>query len=256
MIHPTACIHPESQIGKKTRVGPFAVIEAEVIIGDECWIGSHAVVKRYTNLGNRNKVFEGCVLGGPPQDLKYRESQSYLHIGDGNTFREGVTIHRATEMDGQTRVGSDNYLMANAHVAHECVLENHVVLANCVSLAGHVRIQDHAFLSGGVVVHQFSSIGRLAMVGGNAKVTRDVPPFFLADGVPARLRSLNLTGLKRSGLDPARIGTLKKACHILFRRDLKLAQRIELLEELKSQEVTELVQFIRRSKRGLCRFGD
>src|SRR5207247_426621 len=144
--------------------------EQNTVIGQRCRIGSHAVVKQYTRIGDDNAIFEGAVLGGPPQDLKYRGERSWLLVGDRNTIREGATLHRAAREDAETRIGNDNYVMANAHVAHDCLLGDSIVVANNVALAGHVDIEDHAFLSGGVVVHQYSRVGRYAMVGGNSKV--------------------------------------------------------------------------------------
>ncbi len=254
-IHPTACVDASARLGAGCRVGPFAVIEGEVEVGEGCRIGAHAVIKRYTRMGRENRVFEGAVLGGIPQDRKFRDARSALRIGDRNVFREGVTVNRSTAEGGVTTLGDDNFLMTHSHVAHECVLGSGVVMANCVALAGHVHLQDGAFLSGGVVVHQFSRIGRHAMVGGNAKVVQDVLPFCLADGVPARLRGLNLVGLQRSGFEPGEIAALKRAYRILARQGLKLAEKLPLLDALESPPVAQLAGFIRGSERGFCRVG-
>ncbi len=253
-IHPTALIHPDARIGEQTKIGPYAVIEGDTDVGANCRIEAHAVVKRHTRMGNGNHVFEGAVLGGIPQDLKYSGSPSRLEIGDGNVFRENVTVNRSTEVGGVTRLGDRNYLMTCAHVAHECSLEDDVIMANNVALAGHVHIESKAFLSGGVVVHQFTRIGTLAMVGGNAKVTQDVLPFFLVDGVPARTRSLNLVGLQRAGYSRDAIRALKSAYRILSGREGRLQDRLQRLEKLEAEPVERLIRFIRGSERGFCRF--
>ncbi len=253
-IHPTALIHPDARIGEQTSVGPYAVIEEDTDIGPNCRIEAHAVIKRHTRMGKDNHVFEGAVLGGIPQDLKYSGTRSRVEIGDGNVFRENVTVNRSTEVGGVTRLGDRNYLMTCAHVAHECSLEDDVIMANNVALAGHVHIESKAFLSGGVVVHQFTRIGTLAMVGGNAKVTQDVLPFFLVDGVPARTRSLNLVGLQRAGYSRDAIRALKSAYRILSGREGRLQDRLQRLEKLEAEPVERLIRFIRGSERGFCRF--
>lgn len=253
LIHPTAVVHPEAKLGPGTEVGPYAVIEQDVVVGARCRIESHAVIKRYTQMGESNQVFEGAVLGGVPQDLKYTGRPSGLCIGDRNIFREGVTVHRATEPGGETRIGSDNYLMANAHVAHDCVLEHHILMANNVALAGCIDVEDHAFISGGVVIHQFSRVGRYAMIGGNSKITQDVLPFFLTDGVPGKVKGLNLVGLKRGGFIRDEILELKKAYRVLFLEVGKLQEKLDALCSINSEHVRHLVSFIQRSKRGFCR---
>ena len=251
--HPSAIIAEGAFIGEGTEVGPLAVIEAGAVIGRGCRIGTHAVIRGSTRMGDGNQVFEGAVLGGPPQDLKYRESESRLEIGDGNVFRENVTVHKATEEGAATRIGSRCFLMACSHVAHECILGDHVILANNVALAGHVGIENGAFLSGGVVVHQFSKVGCYSMTGGNAKVEKDVLPYFLVDGVPARTRGLNLIGLKRAGFSAESLRALKQAYRLLFREGGRLEEKLSQLRRIQSSEVDHLVAFIERSQRGFCR---
>ena len=251
--HPSAIIAEGAFIGEGTEVGPLAVIEAGAVIGRGCRIGTHAVIRGSTRMGDGNQVFEGAVLGGPPQDLKYRESESRLEIGDGNVFRENVTVHKATEEGAATRIGSHCFLMACSHVAHECILGDHVILANNVALAGHVGIENGAFLSGGVVVHQFSKVGCYSMTGGNAKVEKDVLPYFLVDGVPARTRGLNLIGLKRAGFSAESLRALKQAYRLLFREGGRLEEKLSQLRRIQSPEVDHLVAFIERSRRGFCR---
>jgi UDP-N-acetylglucosamine acyltransferase len=253
IIHPTAVIHPAARLGKGTVVGPYAVVEEDVIIGDRCRIKAHAVIKRYTSMADENLICEGAVLGGRPQDLKFSECRSYLRIGSRNVFRENVTAHRATEPEAETRIGSDNYLMVNAHVAHNCILEDHIIIANNVGLAGHVHIEHHAFLSGGVMVHQFGQIGRFSMIGGHAKITQDVLPFFLVDGIPARVRGLNLVGLKRSGFSHDEILDLKRAYRILLQSGLKLNEKLAAMQGIDSDHVRHLISFIQNSTRGFCK---
>ena len=203
-------------------------------------------------MGEDNRVFEGAILGGIPQDLKYSGEISYLRVGNRNTFREGVTVHRASDLEGETRIGNDNYFMGNVHVAHNCLLEGNVVLTNNIALAGHVHVEDHAFVSAGVVIHQFTQLGRHCMIGGNSKITQDVLPFFLTDGVPARVRGLNLVGLKRNGFSNQEISNLKRAYRILFQRGLKRKEKLTAMREIDSEHVFHLVSFIERSKRGFC----
>jgi UDP-N-acetylglucosamine acyltransferase len=235
------------------RVGPYAIIEDGAIVGPGTEIRAHAVVKRFTTLGSENVVFEGAVLGGEPQDVAFAGGESALIIGDRNRIREGVTLHRATTPGGATLVGSDCFLMAYSHVAHDDRLGDGVVLANNVALAGHVHVGERAFLAGGAGVHQFCQVGRLAMVGGNAKVTQDCLPFVITDGVPARARGLNLVGLRRAGLPAPSVSALKQAYRILLRSSLPLESALARLAELAEPVVDELVEFIRASRRGFHR---
>lgn len=253
-IHPTALVDPSCRIGEGTRVGPFAVIEAGVSVGGNCRIYAHAVIRTGTRLGEGNQVHEHAVLGGPPQDLKHRGGESGVRIGDRNVFREGVTVNRSTAEGAETVIGDDCYLMTQSHVAHECVLEDRVILANNVALAGHVSLGERVFLSGGVVVHQFSKVGRLAMVGGNGKVTQDVLPFSLADGVPARTRGLNLVGLRRAGFTPDQTRELKQAFRILQSPGVLLKDRLDELAALGSPLADQLREFIAGSQRGFSPF--
>jgi len=210
------------------------------------------MIKRFVEMGADNRVFENVVMGGEPQDLKYDGASSKVVIGDANIFREGVTVHRSAHGGGATRIGSRNYLMVYSHVAHDCVIEDDVILANNVLLAGHVVIEHHAFMAGGSGVHQFCQVGRHSMVGGNAKVEQDVPPFMLVDGVPARARGLNHVGLRRRGFSQEDISALKRAYRILFGPGL-LEDRLNRIQEIDSVHARYLVEFIRRSERGFCR---
>jgi len=252
-IDEQARIHPAARLGPGVSVGPFAVIEEDVEIGAGCTIRAHAVIRRYTRLGAGNSVHEGAVLGGEPQDVAFHGAPSRLEIGDGNRIREGVTIHRSSAEGGVTRVGSGCFLMAMSHVAHDCVVEDGALLANNVALAGHVGIGAGAFLSGGVVVHQFCRVGRLAMVGGNTKVIKDCLPFVVTDGVPARARGLNVVGLRRAGLGGPEVRTLKAAYRTLLRSGLSLGAALEQLAGVDDERVAELLAFVRASKRSFHR---
>ncbi len=254
LIHPTAVVDPGAEIGSGVQVGPYAVLEQDTVIGDRCTISAHAVIKQHTILGSGNLIAEGAVLGGEPQDLKYSGKRSYLQIGNRNVFRENVTVNRATEPEGRTKIGHSCFLMAYSHVAHECIVGNHVVLANNVALAGHVTLGDHAFLAGGAGVHQFCHVGKMSMIGGQAKVVQDVLPFFLVDGAPAVHRSLNLVGLRRSRLSKAHLRSLKKAYRMLASTELKLAGKLEELKSRDSPLLAELANFIESSERGICSF--
>lgn len=252
-LHPTAVIAPGVRLGQGVVAGPYAVVEEDVVVGDGCEIRAHAVVKRHTTLGPGNIVHEGAVLGGEPQDLSFQEGATELRIGARNRIREGVTIHRAATPGAVTLVGSDCFIMAYAHVAHDCRLGDHVILANNVALAGHVEIGDGAFLSGGVVVHQFCRIGRLAMIGGNAKIVQDALPFVITDGVPGRARGLNVVGLRRAGLGAAQFRALKDAYRLLVRSSLPLDTAIERMAAIRDPLVDEMIAFVRGSRRGFAR---
>jgi UDP-N-acetylglucosamine acyltransferase len=252
-IHPTAIVSADATIGSNVCIGPYSIIEGDVRIGNDCDIRAHVVVKRFTSLGESNSIHEGAILGGEPQDVSYRDCKSYLHIGSNNRVREGVTIHRGTEPDSVTTVGSGCFIMANAHVAHNCRVGDNVIIANNVALAGHVSIGDRAFISGGVVVHQFCRIGRLAMIGGNSKIVQDCLPFVVTDGVPGRASGLNAVGLRRAGLETSVIRNLRNAYRLLLRSGLDLESALTRLEEIEDPMVGELIAFVRSSKRSFCR---
>jgi UDP-N-acetylglucosamine acyltransferase len=228
------------------------VIEAETGIGEGSEIRAHAVIKRFTNLGPGNTVHEGAVLGGEPQDLGFVDCKSYLRIGANNRIREGVTIHRGTQPESETTIGSNCFIMANAHVAHNCRLGDEVIIANNVALAGYVDIHDRVFISGGVVVHQFCRIGRLAMIGGNSKIVQDCLPFVITDGVPGRAHGLNIVGLRRAGLKSSELQSLKQAYRLLLRSGLSLDDALESISNLTDPLVSQMIDFIRNSSRGFC----
>lgn len=252
-LHPTCLVGAGARLGAGVRVGPYAVVEDDTVLGAGCELRAHVVVKRFTRIGPANVIHEGAVLGGEPQDLSFAGGASALEIGARNHIREGVTIHRANKAGGATRIGSDCFLMAYAHVAHDCLLGDRVILANNVALAGHVDVGERAFLSGGVVVHQFCRVGRLAMVGGNTKVTQDCLPFVITDGHPGRARGLNVVGLRRAGVTASQLRTLRQAYRLLLRSALPLAAALQRLDELGEPLVDELAAFVRASKRGFHR---
>jgi len=251
-VHPSAVVAPTARLGRDVEIGPLAVVEDDTTVGDRCLIRSHAVIRRFTTLGSDNRVHEGAVLGGEPQDVSFGGQQTRLLIGDRNLIREGVTIHRSTKPGGATVVGSDCFLMAYAHVAHDGCIADRVIIANNVALAGHVEVGERAFLGGGVGVHQFCRVGRLAMVGGNAKVVQDCLPFVITDGHPARARGLNVVGLRRAGYGAAQLRTLHEAYRLLLRSGLHREPALEKLEALADPLVDELVGFVRGSKRGFA----
>ncbi len=254
-IHPTAIVNSRAEIAADARLGPYAVIEENVVIGANCEIGAHAVVKRYTTIGCRNRVFEHAVLGGEPQDVKFKGEASHLLIGDDNLIREGATIHRASGEGEATRVGSRNFLMIGTHIAHNCEVGDDNILANGAALAGHVHVEDHVFLSSNVGAHQFVRFGRYAMAGGKSKIVQDVLPFFITDGNPPRVRGLNTIGLRRAGFSTEARRNLKHAYQLLFRANLPLDEALREIEHLNDANANHLINFLRASRRGFTRAG-
>jgi UDP-N-acetylglucosamine acyltransferase len=253
-IAPTARIYQDAVIGEHARIGEFCVVEPDVIIGPNCVLEPYVYVKRWTTLGRHNEISAGTVLGTDPLDKSFRGERSYLTIGDRNKIREHFTVSRGTQPESVTRIGSDNYIMTSGHIAHNCVLGDNIVVASCALVAGYVEIEDRAFVSGGVVIHQFSKIGRLAMVGGNTRVNSDLPPYFLYSDFNAAPKGLNLVGLKRAGFPPDEIKRLKTAYRILYRSGAKREEALARIEsEVPSEHTLHLTAFIRASKRGIAR---
>ena len=241
-------------MGPRARIGDFCVVERDVVIGADCILEPYVFVRRWTTLGERNVISAGTVLGTDPLDKNFKGQRSYLHIGSDNTIREHYTISRGTQPESITRIGDGNYIMTSGHVAHNCTIGNNTVIASCALVAGHVEVEDQAFLSGGVVVHQYSKIGRLAMVGGNTRVNSDLPPFFLYTGFDVRAKGLNVVGLKRAGFSLAQLSALKQAYRMLYRSGLKLDEALDRISgEVAGAEAEHLVRFVRKSKRGICR---
>lgn len=253
LIHPTAVIHPGAELHSTVEIGPYAVVGAKVKIGAETTVGAHAVIDGWTEIGARNQIFPGAAIGLASQDKKYDGSQSLVKIGDDNRIREFVTINCATYADERTLIGDRNLLMAYTHVAHNCVIEDHVVVSNAVSLGGHVYIESQAIVGGMTGIHQGVRIGRLAMVGGMSRITRDVPPYTLVEGNAARVRLLNVVGLKRAGmadLDEGRVfQSLKQAFRLIYRSGLSLTDALEKLSTmLENEHLTHLYRFLNDSQ--------
>jgi UDP-N-acetylglucosamine acyltransferase len=251
---PTARIHPGAIIGPGTRIGDYCVIEEDVVIGPGCLLEPYVYVKRWTTLGRDNQISAGTVLGTDPLDKNFDGARSYLRIGNGNKIREHFTISRGTPPESATEIGDGNFIMTSGHIAHNCKIGNQTVIASCVLLGGYVEVEDQAFLSGGVLVHQFSKIGKLAMISGNTRVNLDAPPFFTFAGFQIAPKGLNLLGLKRAGYKAPDISILKQAYQLLYKSNLKLDDALARIEsQIPTAETLHLVGFIRRSQRGICR---
>lgn len=253
MIHPLAFVSPKARLASDVEIGPFALVGDDVELGAGTVLMGHAVVQGPTVMGARNRVHPHAVIGGDPQDLKFKGERTTLVVGDENLFREGVTVNRGTATGGGvTRVGSRNLLMACAHVAHDCVLGDGNVLANGVLLAGHVRVESHVHLMGLAAVHQFASVGQHAFVGGYTPVAQDVPPFMMVAGIPPEVRGVNRIGLKRHGFSHDRIHAIEDAYLRLYRSDLLREEALATLEqEFAGQaDVKALVDFLRRAGQG------
>jgi UDP-N-acetylglucosamine acyltransferase len=251
LIHKTAVIHPKAKLDASVRVGPFAVIDESVELGANCVVGPHVYLTGETKIGAKNIFHAGCVIGDAPQDLKYKNEPTRLRIGDGNVFREHVTIHRSTILDGETIIGSNNFFMANSHVAHNCVIGNHVILANGALLGGHAIVQDRAFISGNCLVHQFCRVGTLAMMQGGSVISKDLPPFCIALRTN-EMCGLNIVGLRRANVSANERMELKKIYHLLFRGGKNL--RIALAEAQKifsGAPAKILLEFVAGTKRGV-----
>lgn len=256
LIHPTAIIHPNAELHPTVRVDPYTIIGAEVKIGAKTQVGSHVVIDGRTEIGVENQIFPGAAIGLEPQDLKYQGANSMVQIGDRNKIREYVTINKATAEGEATILGNNNLLMAYSHVAHNCAIADRVIIANGVAMAGHVTIESQAIISGVLGIHQFVHIGRLAMVGGMSRINRDVPPYMLVEGNPAKVRSLNLIGLRRKGLTTTEIKELKAAFKLLYRDSLPIETAIAKLETIaNSSYLQHLKSFLKLSiadgRRGL-----
>ena len=256
-LHPQACVDPAAKLGGNVRVGPFCVVGPEVEIGEGCALHNNVTVTGRTRLGPGNELFPGAVIGTIPQDLKYKGSPTELHVGEGNIFREYVTVHTGTEVAGGiTSIGNHNRFLAGVHLAHDTVVGNHCVIANYVQLAGHVHVEDYCHIGGLAAFHHFVTIGRDSYVGGMARVTVDVPPYTIMQGYPARVRGINVNGMNRWGLDSDSVAALKEAYRLLFSRksDDPFANMLERIESLEAEGTVDeharyLCEFLRRSTR-------
>jgi UDP-N-acetylglucosamine acyltransferase len=254
-IHPTAVVDPEAEFGPDVVVGPYCVVGREVTIGAGCWLQNHVTICGPAKIGPGNRFHSFCSIGQQTQDLKYTGEPTYLEIGEGNCFREFVTVNRATAVGSMTRVGNHGNFLAYSHIAHDCVVEDGVIFSNNGTLAGHVLVQAHAIIGGLTAVHQYCRIGKLAITGGCSKIVQDVPPFMIADGNPAVIRGVNVIALERHDVAPDIVRDLKESYRILYRSGLNTKQAIEELGKNLAHvpEVRELIEFIEKSERGIVR---
>ena len=255
-IDPRAVVDPAARIGKDVSIGAFSIIGPDVEIGDGTWIGPHVVINGPTTIGKENRFFQFASIGEIPQDKKFHGESSRLEMGERNTVREFVTINRGTDDGGGvTRIGSDNWLMAYIHIAHDCMVGDHIIMANAASLAGHVTIHDHAILGGFTLVHQFSAIGSHAFCGMGSAISKDVPPFVMVNGNPAHPHGLNTEGLKRHERSKEQLQALREAYRIIYRSGHTINEAKHHLQGLAEQyeDVRTMVEFIEQSTRGILR---
>lgn len=260
LIHPTALVAPGARLADSVQVDAYSIIGEHVVIGENTVVGSHCVIDGHTTIGANNTFYRFCSIGGVPQDKKYRNEPTRLEIGNGNTFREYVTVNTGTVQDvGVTRIGHDNWIMAYVHIAHDCQIGSHTVIANAVQLAGHIHIGDWAVLGGLSAVHQFVRIGAHAMVGGTSSIRQDIPPYLIGAGDPFRPVGINSEGLGRRGFSPEAISALKESYKLLYRRNLGIDEALGKMRELQQAQpqVTEplqvLIDFLLASSRGIVR---
>jgi UDP-N-acetylglucosamine acyltransferase len=252
VIHPTAIVHPSAQIAPSVKIGPYAIIDQEVQIGPGSSIGPYVYITGRTSIGSENRFFAGCVIGEAPQDLKYNNEPTGVKIGDRNIFREHVTVHRSNKSSEQTTIGSDNFFMQHAHVAHNVVVGNNTIIAGGALIAGHATIADRAFISGNCLVHQFTRVGTLALMQGGSAISRDLPPYTIVMQENI-LCGLNIVGLRRAGLAASERLELKRLYRILFRSGLNLRPALEAARrEFTSAPAVEFLNFVAESKRGIC----
>ncbi|HSW25830.1 MAG TPA: acyl-ACP--UDP-N-acetylglucosamine O-acyltransferase [Burkholderiaceae bacterium] len=259
-VHATAIVDPQAELEASVEVGPYTVIGPHVRIGARCSIGAHCVIDGHTSLGEGNRIFQFASIGGPPQDKKYAGEATRLEIGNHNTIREFVTINTGTAQDvGVTRLGDDNWIMAYVHVAHDCQLGSHLILANAVQLAGHVHLGDWVFLGGLSGVHQFVRVGAHAMTGFQTRLAQDLPPFVTAAGNPAQAQGINQEGLRRRGYTPERIARVKQMHKLLYRQGLALAAAREAIAKLAEEDPGDdgdaalMQDFLAAAERGIVR---
>ena len=256
MIDPTAIIDSKAELADDVSVGPFSVIGAGVKIGAGTVIGSHVVIKGPTTIGKENRIYQFTSIGEDPQDKKYAAELTRLQIGDRNTIREYTSMHRGTKQDRSlTKIGNDNLFMAYTHVAHDCIIGDHVIMANGASLAGHVHLHSHAILGGFTLVHQFTQIGQYSFAAMGSAITQDIPPFVMVGGKPTRPHGINSVGMERNGITPEDIRLIRKAYKIIYKMNLRLEDAIDQMEDLagESKELSDMVSFLRNVSRGILR---
>lgn len=252
MVHPTAIIHPDAKLHPTVRVGPYAVIDGGVELGADCLVGPQVHLTGVTRIGANNRFHTGCVIGDAPQDLKYKDEPTGLRIGDGNVFREHVTVHRSNTLSDDTVIGSNGLFMAHCHVGHNSIVGNSVILANGATLGGHVTLGDRAFLSGNCLVHQFVRIGPLALMQGGSGISKDLPPFCIARG-KNRVCGLNVIGLRRAGFSASDRLELKQLYRLIFREGRALREALaEAQTRFMSAPAKTFIEFAAATKRGLC----
>lgn len=254
-IHSTAIVDSKAVIEDDVTIGEFSIIRENVKIRKGTKIGSHVVIERGVEIGEDCNIMHGSIIGCDPQDLKFKsETPSGVKIGKRNTIREFVTIHRSSKENCNTIIGDENFIMANAHIAHDCIIGNKVIITNYAGLTGHVIVEDKAFISGLSGIHQFTRIGTMSIIGGCSKVVQDVPPYLVADGNPARACGVNVIGLRRNGIPSEDRLLIQKAYKILYRSNLNTSQALtRIKDEIKNNElINHFVKFIGESKRGIC----
>jgi UDP-N-acetylglucosamine acyltransferase len=256
-IHPTAIVEEGAEVHPSASVGAYSIVERGAVVGADCIVESCVRIYGATRMGRDNRVCHGATLGSEPQDLTYtRDKSRPLTIGDHNHFKEGVNVSRGVKTEEGTRIGSHNYLMAYSHVGHDCIVGDHNIFANTATLAGHVEMDHHIFLSGQVAVHQFCRIGAYAMIAGVSGVPQDVPPFVIADGHRARIVGLNSVGLRRNAFSQEQRGVIKKVYRLLFRSGLSLADALgQAARAYPTPEAEQIIRFVQGSKRGLISWG-
>jgi len=256
LIHSTAIIDSRAELADDVAVGPFTVIGPHVTIAAGTVIGSHVVIKGPTSIGKHNRIYQFSSIGEDPQDKKYAFEVTRLEIGDRNTIREFTSMHRGTQQDHSvTQIGNDNLFMAYTHVAHDCVIGDHVIMANGASLAGHVHLNSHAILGGFTLVHQFTQIGQYSFAAMGSAITQDIPPFIMVGGRPTKPHGINSVGMERNGITAEDIRLIRKAYKIIYKMNLRLEDAIEQMEDLAgdSKEVSDMVSFLRNVNRGILR---
>ncbi|MDR3220277.1 MAG: acyl-ACP--UDP-N-acetylglucosamine O-acyltransferase [Dysgonamonadaceae bacterium] len=255
MTHQLSSIHPEAIIGENVFISPFVSIDKNVVIGDNTYIHPNVVIMSGARIGKNCRIFPGAVIAGIPQDLKFKGEETIAVIGDNTTIRECATVNRGTAAKGQTTVGNDCLLMAYSHVAHDCILKNHVILGNASQLAGEVEVDDYAILSGGSLVHQFTKVGRHAMIQGGSRVGKDIPPFIVVGREPITYSGVNIVGLRRRGFENEKIGAIQEIYRILYQSGMNNKDAAKYIEENipSSEEKENIITFIANSSRGIVR---
>lgn len=252
-IHPTAVVDPNAELGSDVTVGPYCVVYAGVQLGDGCWLQNHVTIDGPSEIGAGNQFYAYSSIGQQTQDLKYKEEPTHLKIGENNTFREFCTINRATSPGDYTIVGSECNFLAYSHIGHDCQVGDHVIFSNNGTLAGHVTVGDYAILGGLTAIHQFCKIGAHVITGGCSKIVKDIPPFMMADGNPAKVRAHNAIGLKRRGFSEEAVDSIKEAFKVIYRQNNTTPQALEILEAIKAPtaETVAMIEFVKDSERGI-----